>query len=640
MSDDFDDGVKKYAGIYLRVSTEDQATEGFSLAEQRQRLTEYCNFRNYKIVDYYEDAGLSAKKDNYRPEFERMKEDIIDKKINTMVALKLDRVTRSLVDLEKLMDFIEDNDAYIDCAYDQISTTTANGKLYPRLITLFSQLEIERTSERTKIGLAGAIKAGHLPSREPLGYMRDNKKLVPDPTTKDIAIRIFKLYHEGNSYNTIANIYNTEKVLGKDNWTDATIYGIIQNEVYKGDYVHGKRTKHPTYYSNVVEPLVSPEFWEECQLQKKNNQRAYKRNLTYHYLQKLKCPKCDNILGGKATTKKNGRSYYYYYCNDCKVNIKEKEIDEVFDSFIDKLVEFDSVVNQFFIPMIKQRFDEPNEEIKKEIKRQNDKLVRIKKAYINGAFDLEEYNLEKKIVEEKIEKLNNEIDLTNSCENFNFSPEDILLKRDIDYITKITYPQDYDENNKTWKDFTRVEKSNLIMNYIDDIKLCMIGKVVAIENINFRESFWQSFNELYKSGYIDMKTPALFGNIVGNIRLSQYLPEDKVASHIMRLRQYYNVGYEEAIYYVKKQVFFFNFFEDNKAIVRVFPLEDYIKKDPNIEMEVYKFGIIYVKENNEYKLEDTSKLYNYIPDESNDSVNYPIDENSIGVKPIKLDLLK
>ena len=86
---------KKKCGLYLRVSTEDQAREGFSLPEQRERLESFCKFKSYEIIDYYEDAGISAKTGNYRPEFERLKNDIKSKKVNTIVALKLDRITRS-----------------------------------------------------------------------------------------------------------------------------------------------------------------------------------------------------------------------------------------------------------------------------------------------------------------------------------------------------------------------------------------------------------------------------------------------------------------------------------------------------------------------------------------------------------------
>ena len=633
--------VKNLCGLYLRVSTEDQAREGFSLPEQKERLETFCKFKGYEIVDYYEDAGISAKTGNYRSEFERLKEDIKSKRINTIIALKLDRITRSIFDWEKLMTFLDENDAYIDCANDEVNTTNANGKMVSRLLMSVSQNEIERTSERTKVGLAGAIKQGHLPSQAPLGYKHENKKLVIDYSTKDVVVRIFELYYNGNSYQTISNILNEEQVLGKTNWRDSTITAILENEVYKGDFVHGKRTKHPTYYKNVVEPLVSKEMWEDCQAQKKKNSRAYQRTLTYLFLQKIRCPRCNNLMGGKATKKKNGNVYYYYYCNDCKLNLKENVIEEYFENFINEIVEYDSVVNQFFLPMIKQKFDEPKELLEKELDKQNAKLDRIRKAYISGAFDLEEYNAEKKIVDEAISKIQSELNTTNITEKLKFTPQDILLKRDIDFINKVKLKDEYKERTKTWKDYTREEKSNLIMKYVDDITLLEKNKVVIVDEVRFRESICRPCNELVSAGYIDIKTPTLFGNLVGQLRFSNYLPEEEVGKHIMRLRQYYDVGFEEATYYVEDRVFYFNFLQDNRAIVRIFPMEDYCKIDPNIKMKEYRYGIIYIRENDEFQMQDIDSAFDYIPDETNDSVIYmrepiPIE---IGVKPVKKELL-
>ena len=635
------DAVKKVCGLYMRVSTEDQAREGFSLPEQKERLKAYCKFKGFVIKDYYTDAGISAKTGNYRPEFERLKEDIKSKKINTIIALKQDRITRSIFDWEELMRFLEENDAYLDCVNDDINTTNANGKMVSRILMSVSQQEIERTSERTKVGLAGAIKQGHIPHQAPLGYKHENKKLVIDHLTKDVVIRIFELYHKGMSYQKISTLFNKEQVLGKTNWRDSSIVAILENEIYKGDFVHGKRTKHPTYYENVVEPIVSKEMWEECQVQKKKNSKSYQRTLTYLFLQKLRCPKCNRILGGKATQKKNGNIYYYYYCHDCKINFKESLVEEYFNDFVNELVEYDSVVNQFFLPMIKQKFDEPQEELKKDINKQKDKLERIKRAYINGVFSLEEYNDERKLVESALEKLQNELDEATSCETLNFTPQDILLKRDIDYINKVKLEKEYKERTKTWKDYTREEKSELIMKYVDDIKLGILNNYIYVDNINFRESICKPCNELFDAGYIDVKTPVIFGNIVGQIRFSNYLPEKEIGKHIMRLRQYYDVGFEEATYYVEDRIFYFNFIHDDRAIVRVFPMEDYAKIDPDIKMKEYKYGIIYIRGEDEFQMQDINTAFDYIPDETNDCVIYtkepvPIE---IGVKPVKKELL-
>ena len=108
---------------------------------------------------------------------------------------------------------------YSICDRDDVNTSTANGRFFVRMLTVLSQLEIEIVSERTKFGLNGAIKSGHLPGIVPLGYKKDsNKKTVIDETTKDVVIRIFNMYLEGKSYQQISNTLNKEKVLSPKHW--------------------------------------------------------------------------------------------------------------------------------------------------------------------------------------------------------------------------------------------------------------------------------------------------------------------------------------------------------------------------------------------------------------------------------------
>lgn len=626
---------KKVAGLYIRVSTEDQAREGFSLPEQEKRLRAMCEYKNYEVYDVYEERGISAKTGNYRPEFERLLQDVRDKKVNTIVVLKLDRLTRSVSDWEKILTFLEENDAYLDCANDEINTTNANGKMISRILTSVSQQEIERTSERTKIGLAGAIKVGHIPHQAPLGYKHEDKKLVIDYATKDVAIRIFNMYHDGLSYKKISNILNEEKVLDKTNWRDSTILNILENPIYKGDFIHGRRTKKPTYYFDVVEPLVSKEYWEECQVQQKKNSRSFQRTLTYLFMQKLKCPKCKRILGGKATTKKNGNSYYYYYCHDCKISFKESEIEKTIDEYMDSIVEYDSIVNQYFLPMIKQKIENPKEELEKELKSQKYKFDRIREAYINEVFTLKEYNAERKKVEDIINDLENKLNETEVCEKLKFTPNDILVKRDIDFINSIKYPDKFKQRNKFWNEYTRDEKAELIMKYIEEIELTdKYGNYTDVEFIKFRESIASTSNDLYFKGYYDRYVPSLFGNIYGKIRFSEYLPEEEMAQQIMRLRQFYDVGYYEATYSVKDKVFYFNFLEDKKTIVRVFPLEDYRKIDPDEKMETYNLGVLYVKEDNGTLLENEDDVFKLIPAECDGNVVYSKEPILVESKPV------
>lgn len=96
--------MKKNAAIYCRVSTEDQAREGYSLGEQLEKLKDLCKFRDYNVYGVYEDAGISVKDMEHRPQFKKMLEDVKNHNVNVIVAYKLDRLTRSVRDFEELKD--------------------------------------------------------------------------------------------------------------------------------------------------------------------------------------------------------------------------------------------------------------------------------------------------------------------------------------------------------------------------------------------------------------------------------------------------------------------------------------------------------------------------------------------------------
>lgn len=172
------------------------------------------------------------------------------------------------------MNIVNEENCDIDCLADESNTTTSNGRMIMRIMTSVSQNEIEKCSERTKLGLVGAIKNGHLPSHTPIGFKRVNKKIIIDNLTKDIIIKIFDLYLEGNSHQKIANILNKENTLDKY-WYDTYISKILVNPIYKGDYVIKKNTKKEQYFENVVESLITKETWELCQSQKTRNARHY-----------------------------------------------------------------------------------------------------------------------------------------------------------------------------------------------------------------------------------------------------------------------------------------------------------------------------------------------------------------------------
>ena len=124
------DNERSIAAVYIRVSTEDQAREGFSLGEQKEKLLRLCSFKGYEVFKIYEDAGISAKDMEHRPAFQEMLSDMKKGKINYIVAYKLDRVTRSVRDLEVLISELEKHNCYLICDRDDVNTSSANRKIF------------------------------------------------------------------------------------------------------------------------------------------------------------------------------------------------------------------------------------------------------------------------------------------------------------------------------------------------------------------------------------------------------------------------------------------------------------------------------------------------------------------------------
>ena len=575
----------KSAGIYIRVSTFDQAREGFSLREQEERLKEFCKFKRYNIYKVYQDAGISAKNDK-RPAYQEMIEDVKKGNINVIVALKLDRLTRSVYDIEKLMKFVNDYECDIDCMADESNTTTSNGRMVMRIMTSVSQNEIEKCSERTKFGMAGAIKNGHIPNRTGLGFKRENKKLVPDPLTKDIIVRIFDLYLEGKSHQAIANIYNKEKVLGKTNWYDSTVQKILSNELYKGDYVNGKRTKHPTYYENVIEPIVSKEKWESCQYQKLRNARHYERTATYLFTNKLKCSKCGNFLGGHATTKTNGKKYYYYKCNTCKTYFNEIDIEKELKAFMLELAKQDDLINNYYTPFIKSKLEDKTEDYKKEIKDLDKQLDRIKTAYIKGVVKLEDFDKEIKHIEYQKSDLEKRQKEQKQYENLSFTLNDLLIIQDMQEIEFYTNPDVL--NN--WSNKSKEDKQKIIGKYIDNITIEKKNNKFEISNIEFRKNYLEDM--IYN--HYKFNTPCnvyMYEDEYGiPLKLNHELKTMKEAeNYFKRLEKY--VGDYKLNYYIseideKENRFNYTQNNDVEKIIRLIGIGDKRKKDD------FKLGVI------------------------------------------------
>ena len=539
---------KKIAGIYIRVSTEDQAREGFSLGEQEEKLRQLCKYKGFEIFKVYKDAGISAKDMKNRPAFQTMLEDMKNGLINYIIAYKLDRVTRSVRDLEVLISTLEKYHCYLICDRDDVNTSTANGRFFVRMLTVLSQLEIEIVSERTKFGLNGAIKAGHIPGKCPIGYYRDkDKTLKIDNSTKDVVVKIFEMYLEGKSYQTIANILNKEKVLYPEvkHWIDSSINRIINNKIYMGDYERYKydNDRETELFMDVVPPIITRAMWEEVQKQKETNQRAYCRNRVYIFFQKLVCPTCSQIMTCKGTGGKKSK-YMYYYCDTCKLYYNEDEIENCLIDYILDLVEYDFHVKKYFYPILAEKKDDESKKIDEEIKKLQQQKDRLKKAYMNGILEMEDFSEDYKLIEEKLSILENKRIDALDFDKESYNPQHLMAERDIER-EKLTEHEMYkDVLLKLWTMKAKDEKQSFISKFIDTatLKKNKDGSF-EIEKVNFRSSFIEQIDKLYDKGIVDVPTMIERDGKLEDVKVSVNMNSKQLDDYLSTLKKELDISY-------------------------------------------------------------------------------------------------
>lgn len=598
------DNERSIAAVYIRVSTEDQAREGFSLGEQKEKLLQLCAFKGYEVFKIYEDAGISAKDMEHRPAFQEMLSDMKKGKINYIVAYKLDRVTRSVRDLEELISVLEQYNCFLVCDRDDVNTSTANGRFFVRMLTVLSQLEIEIVSERTKFGLNGAIKSGHLPGVLPLGYKKDgNKKTIIDETTKPVIERIFKMYLEGKSYQQISNIFNDERVLNPKPWKDTTIQKIIDNKIYMGDYEQFKRIAknkqiEPVVYMNVVEPIISRAMWEECQHQKEKNQRTYTRDRVYLFFQKLECPSCHRIMKCKGSGGKK-RKYMYYTCEKCHINYREDRIEELLSNFIYDMVEYDMAVKKYFLPVLADHKPTKTDDIDKEIKSLEKQKERIKKAYMSGIVEMEDFSEDYKLIEDKLEILEQKKNESLDLDNMTFSPQQLMADRDIERETMIRLDTLNSVVKTTWESKSKEEKQEFISKLVESIIIIKdSNNELHVEKINFRRSFIDMLAKLLEKGILDVLVPVEINGKEEFILGTGNITDSQVQEYLDRLNNYY----ETKIYQIYEKVdeetgnIIGEFIpKKDEKIIRILPISDTkstTKSPINKEDVKTKYGIV------------------------------------------------
>ena len=229
------------AALYTRVSTEEQANEGFSLDAQMRRLEAYCDMNGWIIAGRYREEGHSGRDTRKRPEYNRMMDE--KDQWDVILVLKMDRIHRNAVNFTKMMNDLNSCDKKFCSVQEEFDTTCATGRFVMDIMQRIAQLESEQISERVKLGMERKAKFGRglLGSGHPYGYEYRQGKLTVINDEMYVVRAIYNMYRKGNSMEFIAESLNDAMFPAKKGgkWNKQSISKILHNPLYAG-YVEWK----------------------------------------------------------------------------------------------------------------------------------------------------------------------------------------------------------------------------------------------------------------------------------------------------------------------------------------------------------------------------------------------------------------
>ena len=568
------------AGLYPRVSTDDQVREGFSLDEQEKEMKKLCMYKNYQIYKVYREEGVSAKNMN-RPKFQEMIQDLKDGKINRIIVYKLDRLTRSIQDLEVICKLIEKYHCSLDSVSEEINTDTATGVFFIRMTTILAQLEIERTSERTKFGLKGAAKNGHFCGKAPIGYRKINKELVIDDLESEVVKEIFDDYVNGLSVCTITKKLNNKNALNR-NWRTTTIDRMLSNYIYCGDYLYGKRAKNmkPIHLENICPAIIDKETFKMVQTQKERNLKNYTRKHTYVYMQKIVCSKCNKIMGGSSSTSKNKPTQIYYKCNCCNTRINEKKIEKPLMLFLNGMLDYYLLIDNNFKSFFNEDLNIEIDKYNKMLDKCNKKLKKIKEAYLDDLIDKEKFITEEKAVKSQINDLEFKLNHLNNSNNNENNKKDLNLYYNLLQLEKMKYKSYYVRKNGLWNKLTKEQKSKLIMKYIDSIEIEKVKEEIVIKKININKKEIMNIGYMFRNDCFDMIININDRDII----LSNEKTKDDIDKYINSLSKFYNIS----LITIEKDKLNLGELDNNNNILQIIPN----KKNHKFDKDKYTLLLI------------------------------------------------
>ena len=444
---------RKIIAIYCRVSTDEQAEFGYSIDEQKRLLEEWCKANDYIIYKCYSDRGISGKNIKDRPALKELLSDAKEGKFDMVISWKINRVSRKLEDVLKIVNILEKNNITFKSYSEPFETDTPAGRMQFQMMALIGEFERGTIAQNVKMGMIAKAKSGNwcggrvlgydlVPNNSPEEEKKGKNKLEINEKEAEIVRFIFNEYRKGKGYKAITNKMNKlgYKTKKGNNFSVGSIRDILTNPVYIGEIRYNVRQNwsekrrrninpNPIRVKGKHEAIIDRELWDKVQLilESKKGKPSRIYDGEYPLTGILRCPKCGAgmVISRTTNTLADGtkKRIAYYCCGNwknkgtsvCNSNtIRVDKANEYVFKKIEELVSNEAMIKAVVKNINKERKDKVKpakrllSDIDKELEKLDKRKRKIFEAYEDDIITKEEFQIRKDELNEKIRNLEEE----------------------------------------------------------------------------------------------------------------------------------------------------------------------------------------------------------------------------------------
>jgi site-specific DNA recombinase len=328
--------LNKPVGIWIRVSTEDQA-RGESPEHHEERARSYAKSKGWQVKELYDLAGQTGKAVMHHPEAKRMMKDIERGHVTGLVFSKLARLSRNRRELEDFSDFFNKHQADLISLSEAIDTSTAGGRMFFHLLGVFAQWEREEITERVNASVLTRAKLGKsINGHAPYGYRWKDRKLVIQPEEAAVRRKAYELFLQCRRKGQVAQHLNAAGYRTRPGniWRDTSILRILDESSAKGVYVFNTlrqtgnwrtETKPENEWGKAeCQPIVSEELWNQVNQIIEEQLKSWKRpgKPPVHLFSGLAYCSCGHKMYVSANSPK-------YFCRKCRNKIPITDLENI-----------------------------------------------------------------------------------------------------------------------------------------------------------------------------------------------------------------------------------------------------------------------------------------------------------------------